>query len=74
MKALKVVQKILVPSWKWRNVLCVLRPKTLCYRGLCKKKKISNEVMSDHWQVQEHKKLDRGFASRTCVVCLTLKG
>lgn len=38
MKALKVVQKILVPSWKWRNVLCVLRLKTLCYRGLCKKK------------------------------------
>lgn len=73
MKALKVVQKILVPSWKWRNVLCMLRPKTLCYIGLCEKKN-SNEVMSDHWQVQEGKKLDQGFASRTCVVCLALKG
>lgn len=41
---------------------------------LAGKKKNSDEVMSDHWQVQEGKKLDQGFASRACVGCLTLKG
>lgn len=46
----------------------------LCYMGLSGKKKNSDEVMSDHWQVQEGKKLDQGFASRACVGCLTLKG